>query len=205
MGKARHAPDVSLHDAVLASCAAPTYFPCHHLSVGWPDERGTKEYAGIDGNMFDNPAVTYFGSLKKQLDPHQKLVMIGLGTGYTNRSIKREKWNKYGSLGVVDPVNDLPLINIFFHASESALSHSFAHEMGDDLHMFNRSILDEDPETPSIDIDDGSPENFKKLRHFAETIMEEKADELDNVCDILVQNRKTIKKAFLAFLRVNNL
>ena len=188
-------PHVSLHDAVLASCAAPTYFPCHHLSVGWPDDRGTKEYAGIDGNMFDNPAVTYFGSLKKQLDPHQKLVMIGLGTGYTNRSIKREKWNKYGSLGVVDPVNDLPLINIFFHASESALSHSFVHEMGDDLHMFNRSILDEDPETPSIDIDDGSPENFKKLRHFAESIMEEKADELDNVCDMLVQNRdKRVRK-----------
>ena len=182
-------PHVSMHDAVMASCAAPTYFPSHHLSIGWPDSRGTKEYAGIDGNIFDNPAVSYYGSLKKQLDPHQKLVMIGLGTGYTNRSIKREKWDKYGSLGVVDPVNDLPLINIFFHASESALSHSFVHEMGDDLHMFNRTILDEDPETPSPDIDDGSPENLKKLRNFAESIMEDRANELDHVCDILVNNR----------------
>lgn len=182
-------PDVLLHDAVMASCAAPTYFPCHHFPIGWPDKRGVKEYAGIDGNIFDNPAVSYYGALKKQLAPHQKLIMIGLGTGYTNRSINREKWNKYGSLGVVDPVNDLPLINIFFHASESALSHSFVHEMGNDMHMFNRSILDDDPNTPSYQIDDGSPENLKKLRHFAESIMEENATDLDHVCNILVNNR----------------
>ncbi len=206
-------PHVSMHDAVMASCAAPTYFPCHHLSIGWPDERGTKDYAAIDGNIFDNPAVTYYGSLRKQLDPHQKLVMIGLGTGYTNRSIKREKWNKYGALGVVDPVNDLPLINIFFHASESALSHSFVHEMGDNLHMFNRSILDDDPTTPSAEIDDGSPENLKKLRHFAESIMEENEKELDDVCDLLVRNRDKKqakadeetkeKKSFFSFLRLS--
>ena len=182
-------PHVSLCDAVMASCAAPTYFPCHHFDVGWPDGRGTKEYAGIDGNIFDNPAVSYYGALKKQLDPHQKLVLIGLGTGYTNRSIKKEKWNKYGSLGVVDPVNDLPLINIFFHASESALSHSFVHELGNDLHMFNRTILDDDPNNPSVQIDDGSPENIKKLRFFAESIMEDSQDHLDHVCDMLVRNR----------------
>lgn len=182
-------PNVSMYDAVMASCAAPTYFPCHHFDIGWPDSRGAKEYAGIDGNIFDNPGVSYYGSLQKQLDPNQKLVMIGLGTGYTNRSIKKDKWNKYGSLGVVDPVNDLPLINIFFHASESALSHSFVHELGDDLHMFNKTILDGDPNNPSIQIDDGSPENLKKLRHFAEAIVEENMAEFDYVCDLLVRNR----------------
>jgi len=181
-------PDVSVYDAVMASCAAPTYFPCHHFPIGWPDDRGTKEYAGIDGNIFDNPGVSYYGSLRKQLDPNQKLVMIGLGTGYTNRSITKDKWNKYGSLGVVDPVNDLPLINIFFHASESALSHSFVSEMGDDLHMFNKSILNGDPNNPTIEIDDGSPANLKKLRHFAEAIIEENASEFDHVCEMLVRN-----------------
>ncbi|NQZ14930.1 MAG: patatin-like phospholipase family protein [Alphaproteobacteria bacterium] len=182
-------PDVSVFDAVMASCAAPTYFPCHHFDIGWQDDRGTKEYAGIDGNIFDNPGVSYYGSLRKQLDPNQKLIMIGLGTGYTNRSIAKDKWNKYGSLGVVDPVNDLPLINIFFHASESALSHSFVHEMGDDLHMFNKTILDDDENNPSIQIDDGSPENLKKLRYFAEAIMEENKKDFDHVCDLLVRNR----------------
>ncbi|MCI5060020.1 MAG: patatin-like phospholipase family protein [Alphaproteobacteria bacterium] len=187
--KMNHTPHISLYDAVMASCAAPTYFPCHHFDIGWPDERGTKEYAGIDGNIFDNPATSYYGAIQKQLAPHQKLIMIGLGTGYTNRSIQKEKWNKYGSLGVVDPVNDLPLINIFFHASESALSHSFLHELGDDLHIFNKSMLNDHPDTPNIRIDDGTPENFKKLRNFAENLMEEYSQELDKICDILVNNR----------------
>lgn len=186
--KTNRTPEVSLYDAVMASCAAPTYFPCHHFDIGWPDGRGVKEYAGIDGNIFDNPAVTYYGSLQRQLDPHQKVIMIALGTGYTNRTIQKEKWNKYGSLGVVDPVNDLPLINIFFHASESALSHSFVHDMADDLFMFNRSILDDDPETPSFRIDDGSPENLKKMKNFAHSIIEENKDQMDHVCEILVRN-----------------
>lgn len=204
-------PHVLLHDAVMASCAAPTYFPCHHLSIGWQDQRGTKEYAGIDGNIFDNPAVSYYGALKKQLDPHQKIIMLGLGTGYTNRSIQKEQWNKYGSLGVVDPVNDLPLINIFFHASESALSHSFIQELGDDLFMFNRSIIDGDPESPSWQIDDGSPENLKKMRNFAESIMEEQADQLDHICEIMVnhyekRSGKTPKKGkgFFSFLNTED-
>jgi len=120
--------------------------------------------------------------------------MIGLGTGSTNRSIKREQWDKYGSLGVVDPVNNLPLINMFFHASETALSHSLIHELGDDLYMFNKSILDGDPTTPNTQIDDGSPENLKKLRNFSEAIMEEFSTQLDDVCELLVQNRA--KKLF---------
>jgi patatin-like phospholipase/acyl hydrolase len=205
------APQVSLYDAVMASCAAPTYFPCHHFDIGWPDDRGTKDYAGIDGNIFDNPAVSYYGALQKQLDPHQKLVMIGLGTGYTNRSISKDKWNKYGSLGVVDPVNDLPLINIFFHASESALSHSLTHELGDDLFMFNKSILDGSPDNPSFQIDDGSPVNLKRMRDFAEAIMEERAKQLDDVCELLVRNRdkkegkraeeKSEKRGFFGFFK----
>lgn len=203
-------PQVSLYDAVMASCAAPTYFPCHNFDIEWGDKRGVKNYSGIDGNIFDNPAVSYYGSLQKQLDPHQKLIMIGLGTGYSNRSISKDKWNKYGSLGVVDPVNDLPLINIFFHASESALSHSLTHELGDDLFMFNRTLLDGDPTTPNIQIDDGSAENLKKLRDFAESIMEERAKQLDDVCELLVNNRdkkqhyvrdeqKTEKRSFFHF------
>lgn len=206
-------PQVTLHDAVMASCAAPTYFPCHNLSISWQDNRGTKEYSGIDGNIFDNPAVSYYGALKKQLDPHQRLVMIGLGTGYTNKSINREQWNKYGSLGVVDPVNDLPLINIFFHAPESALSHSLVQELGDDLYMFNKSINDDDPDAPTAQIDDGSPENLKKMRNFADIMMEEYSSQFDDLCNFLVQNyerksgrkreKETEKKGLFSFFNIN--
>ena len=207
-------PDVTLYDVVMASCAAPTYFPCHPFQAQWPDERGIKDYAGIDGNIFDNPSISYFGAIKKHLLPHQRLTMIGLGTGNMNKSIPKETWNRFGSLGVVDPVNDLPLINIFFHASESALLHGFLTETGKDLHLFNKTIDKESASEamPSIDIDDGSPENLKRLRLFAEEIMEENHKALDHVCDILVKNRakkkkkqkeieKDWKKRFFSFMR----
>ncbi len=183
-------PDVSMYDLVMASCSAPTYFPCHSFTAEWPDERGTKAYAGIDGNIFDNPPVSYFGAIKKHLLPHQNLTMISLGTGYMNTSIPQEVWNRFGSLGVVDPVNDLPLINIFFHASESALMHGFLTETGQNLHIFNAPLdkFDSSDSMPSQDIDDGSPENLKRLKLFAEQIIEDNQKALDHVCEILVKN-----------------
>jgi len=57
------APDVLLQEAILASTAAPTFFPCHHFDVTHPDERGTVSYSGIDGSIFDNPPISYHGAI----------------------------------------------------------------------------------------------------------------------------------------------
>jgi uncharacterized protein len=181
--------DVSLYDAVMASTAAPTYFPCHHFEARWPGNTHRHHYTAIDGSIFDNPSATYFGALKPHLLPEQNTVMIALGTGYTNKSIKKDEWNSFGSLGVVDPVNDLPLINIFFHAPESALLDAFKDEMRGNLHIFNKSLVTErKSDWPSIQIDDGSPANMKRLKDFADGIVEDNRAEYEKVCDLLVNN-----------------
>lgn len=182
-------PHISLFDAVMASCAAPTYFPCHPLNVIYPD-KGVRHYSGIDGGIFDNPCISYLGAIRRHVPADHKLIMIILGTGYTNKSIKKEDWNRFGALGIVDPVNDLPLINIFFHASETALMDSFAEEMGDNLFIFNKPLVGEsgDPTMPSLQIDDASPENFKKLRAFHEMVIEENRDRFDALCNLLVSH-----------------
>ncbi len=187
----RPSPDVSLYDAILASTAAPTYFPCHHFEVGYQDERGTREFSGIDGSIFDNPCVSYHGAIRQHVPEDHKLKMIMLGTGHTLRSIKKEDWNNFGGLGVVDPVNDLPLINILFHASETALMESFGEEMGDDLYVFNKSmVLDiQKPNSPSTAIDDASPDNLARLKIFFEEMMEENKSQFDEVCHVLADNR----------------
>lgn len=181
-------PDVSLYDAVMASCAAPTYFPCHHFSARYPDASGSVDFSAIDGSIFDNPCISYHGAIRRHVPPGHRLIMIVLGTGYTNRSFKKEDWNRYGALGIVDPVNDLPLINIFFHASESALMDSFADEMGDNLFIFNKSMLAApgDYSMPNNQIDDASPENLKRLRFFFEAMLEENRKQFDTVCEVLV-------------------
>ncbi len=189
--QAARTPDVSLYDAVMASAAAPTYFPCHHFDVNHPDERGKRSYTGIDGVIFDNPCISYLGAIRRHVPEDHKLLMIVLGTGYTNRSVKKEDWNRYGSLGVVDPVNDLPLINIFFHASESALMDSFREEMEDNLFIFNKSMISsiDNPDAPNTQIDDASPENLKHLETFTEELLEENKGQFDAICHLLVNQR----------------
>ncbi|MCB9988821.1 MAG: patatin-like phospholipase family protein [Rhodospirillales bacterium] len=190
-GQINRTPDVSMYDAVMASAAAPTYFPCHHFDVTYPDRRGKRAYTGIDGVIFDNPCISYLGAIRRHVPEDHKLIMIVLGTGYTNRSIKKEDWNRYGSLGVVDPVNDLPLINIFFHASESALMDSFEEEMGNNLYIFNKSMLPDinKPDNPSVQIDDASPENLKRLARFTDELLEEHKGKFEAVCHLLVNRR----------------
>jgi hypothetical protein len=198
-------PDVSIYDSVLASCAAPTFFPCHHFKAQYPDRITPTEFAGIDGSIFDNPCISYHGAIRQHLPPGTKLIMIVLGTGHTLRSVNKDDWNRYGGLGVVDPANDLPLINILFHASETALVESFSQEMGDNVYVFNKSLIPTEghPNAPSVRIDDASADNLANLYGFYEETLEENKARFDKVCDLLVRNRdqKPKKGGLLNFLK----
>lgn len=182
--------EVELADAILASCAAPSFFPCHHFPVRYPDRKITEYYSGIDGSIFDNPFISYYGAIKNHIPPGAKVVMIVFGTGYTNRSISKDKWNELGGLGVVDPAHDLPLINIFFHASETALIDSFAEDLGNNLFIFNKSIVSSkgNEELPNEQIDDARPENLERLARFADSIVEENKEKFDEICRLLREN-----------------
>ena len=183
--------NVELYDAVMGSTAAPTYFPCHHFK-----SRDNKHsYDVIDGTIFDNPCMSYIGALRHHIPEDREVFFIILGTGYTNRSFKSEEWNRFGSLGIVDPVNDLPLINILFHASESALMDSFESEVGKNIFYFNKSLISDDENYPSSRLDDGSPENMKKLKEFAHIIIDENKEQFDKLCELLANNHhKNSKK-----------
>lgn len=187
----RKTVDVTLYDAVMASAAAPTFFPCHDFSTYDPNDGKWRSVHAIDGSIFDNPCISYQAAVKPHVPEGATPVMLCLGTGITNRPIHKDEWNRFGSLGVVDPANDLPLINIFFHASESALMESFGKEMGANLFMFNRSLLAPHGEEsmPSVDIDDATPENMKRLARFSEILLEENKTMFDDACHLLVTNR----------------
>ncbi len=182
--------EVKLADAVLASCAAPSFFPCHHFPVRYPDNGETRYYSGIDGSIFDNPCISYHGAIKNHIPPDANVIMIVLGTGYTNRSVSKDDWNQMGALGVVDPANDLPLINIFFHASETALIDSFREEIGDHLYIFNKNLAStkRTEHFPSEQIDDARPENLERLKNFADLIIDENAESFQTICNLLVKN-----------------
>lgn len=183
-------PDVNIFDAVMASTAAPTYFPCFPFDMKDGETDKVHHIAGIDGSIFDNPCISYMGALRHHIPADRDLIIIVLGTGYFNRTFHKEDWNRFGSLGVVDPNNDMPLINIFFYASETALLNSFKLEMKDNLFVFNKSLVTGpySNEYPNTQIDDASPENLRKLRNFFEMTLEENRKSFDTICELLVSN-----------------
>jgi uncharacterized protein len=183
------APDVSLFDAVMGSTAAPTYFPSHQFDIA--DSKGqSRTVTAIDGSIFDNPAASYFGMLKRHIPQDRDLIMIVLGTGHCNRSFSHEDWNRFGAIGVVDPKHDMPLINIFFHASETALSNAMADDLKNRLYIFNKSLIygAYSQDFPSTDIDDASPDNIHAMKNFFEMMLEENRKSFTEMCEILVQN-----------------
>ena len=138
------------------------------------------------------------GALRHTLPKGTNLIMIVLGTGRSNRRISKADWNKFGSLGVVDPANDLPLINIFFHAAETALFEAFSEEMGDNFHILNKSLVSGayQEDFPSTQLDDASPESMRRMKNFAEMMVAENYAAFETICDLLVKNhnKKTGKK-----------
>ena len=183
-------PEVTLYDSVMGSTAAPTYFQCHHFLMRPHQGAPEREVTAIDGSIYDNPCMTYMGALRQHIPADRDLIFIVIGTGYANRSIAKEDWNRFGSIGVVDPNNDMPLINIFFHASESALYEAYADEMGSKTFTFNKSMITGDyrHDYPSTDIDDASPENIRRLRNFFEMSLAENRKKFEHICDLLVRN-----------------
>lgn len=182
--------DVDLFDAVMASAAAPTYFPCYSFKMREAPEEDMRIVTGIDGSIFDNPCISYMGALRQHLPLDREFILIAFGTGNYNRAYCQADWNRYGSIGVVDPNNDMPLINIFFNAPESALNDSLRQELGHNLYMFNKSLSYGPFKTdyPSASIDDASPENIRRLHNFFEMTLEENRKSFNDVCQLLVKN-----------------
>jgi predicted acylesterase/phospholipase RssA len=190
-------PAISMKDAVLASCAAPSYFPCHGFFMRDHSSGKLQEYHGIDGSTFDNPCISYHGAIRRHVPEGYEFHMIGLGTGVATKPITKAQWDEYGALGVVDPSNDLPLINIFFQAAESALIDSFAEDLGDRLFILNQSLFPANPSDeryPSSALDNATPENLVRMKRFAYLMMENYAKEMDDICHLLVSNRDRRKK-----------
>ncbi|MFP3023276.1 MAG: patatin-like phospholipase family protein, partial [Wolbachia sp.] len=95
--------NIKLKDALRAATAAPTYFIPKHLKIDQIDR------VLVDGGVFaNNPAACAYASAKR-LFPNDEIILLSVGTGRTDRSIKYANSRKFGKIGWVKP-----LLNVMF-------------------------------------------------------------------------------------------
>lgn len=95
--------NIKLKDALRATTAAPTYFTPKRLKIS------QTERVLIDGGVFaNNPAACAYASAKR-LFRNDEIILLSIGTGGTDRSIKYANSRRFGKIGWVKP-----LLNVMF-------------------------------------------------------------------------------------------
>lgn len=158
--------EISLCDAILASSAAPTYFPAHTAP-----EAGNRPL--VDGGVFaNNPSVlalseaikrTNNSSLSETERDHD-LRLLSFGTGSMKRRISVKDAKSWGPAQWA-----LPMINVMFDAN-SELSDICAQQIVRDQN-YVRMQVNLDPGV-NDDMDDADPTNLGALERLAQDHME---------------------------------
>jgi hypothetical protein len=159
----RRGDDVSMVDAVHASCAAPTYF--EPVQVGGATL--------VDGGVFAvNPAMCGYAEVDGDLE-----LMLSLGSGEHTRRLPYEEVRDWGQLEWARP-----LIDVVFDGIADAVDEQLSALLGDS-YVRLQTPLDE----ASDDLDDVSEANLAALRSEAERLIAARDDEIDRVCQRLTR------------------
>ncbi len=104
--------NIKLKDALRAATAAPTYFTPKYLKINH------KEMVLVDGGVFaNNPAACAYAS-GKRLFPNDDIIILSIGTGRTDRSIRYSNSRKFGKIGWIKP-----LLNVMFASNLDAVNY----------------------------------------------------------------------------------
>jgi patatin-like phospholipase/acyl hydrolase len=111
---------VKLKDALRATTAAPTYFIPKHLKINQIDR------VLVDGGVFaNNPAACAYAS-GKRLFPNDDILLLSIGTGRTDRSIKYANSRRFGKIGWIKP-----LLHVMFSSSLDAVNYKLDQVIAD--------------------------------------------------------------------------
>jgi predicted acylesterase/phospholipase RssA len=192
--------------AARATSAAPTYFEPFRL------ETGKNEYLSlVDGGVYaNNPAMCAFAEAKVMFaerrqaaerdragersvineeiitprdDDNKNFLMVSLGTGKQGEIFSYEKAKDWGLAGWVQPV-----LYIMFQGNSDTVDFQLRQLLPpttDGRRRYYRFEANLKPECK--DMDDASTSNLKKLRYTAEELIRDRSDEIQGLCDYLVE------------------
>ncbi|BDG76737.1 patatin [Wolbachia pipientis] len=160
---------VKLKDALRATTAAPTYFIPKYLKIDQIDR------VLVDGGVFaNNPAACAYAS-GKRLFPNDEIILLSIGTGGTNRSIKYANSRRFGKIGWIKP-----LLNVMFASGLDCVDYQLE-QVIDDKYIRIQSQL----KVASTEMDNITLKNIKFLQQEANAMIEGNQKVIDKFCDVL--------------------
>lgn len=168
--------DVLMRDVARAGSAAPTYFVPKKIKE-YPDA------TFIDGAVFaNNPAMCAYAEAK-ELFPDEDLLVVSLGTGNPQLSIDFERFRTWGLLGWARP-----LWYILMDGSSDVVDYQLdfvlpERDKAKRYYRFQIELLQ--PGTEKLD--DGSEQNLNALVELGQQLLDERREEIDQLCRQLVE------------------
>ncbi|WP_265032662.1 patatin-like phospholipase family protein [Wolbachia endosymbiont (group A) of Sicus ferrugineus] len=160
---------IKLKDALRATTAAPTYFIPKRLKINQTDR------VLVDGGVFaNNPSACAYAS-GKRLFPNDDIVLVSIGTGRTNRSIKYANSRIFGRIGWIKP-----LLHVMFASSLDAINYQLDQVIGDKYIRIQSQL-----KVASAEMDNITFKNIKYLQQEANTMIEDNQELIDKFCDIV--------------------
>ncbi|MFP3020520.1 MAG: patatin-like phospholipase family protein [Wolbachia sp.] len=148
--------NIKLKDALRATTAAPTYFTPKRLKIS------QIERVLIDGGVFaNNPAACAYAS-GKRLFPNDEIILLSIGTGGTDRSIKYANSRRFGKIGWVKP-----LLNVMFASGLDCVDYQLEQVMGDKYIRIQSQL-----KVASFEMDNITSKNIKCLQQEAKAMIE---------------------------------
>lgn len=164
--------DFRIRDVARATAAAPTYFEPVRLPLPAPGPDLTL----VDGGVFaNNPGMCAFVDAHAGRARTSGTLMVSLGTGVLTRPISFDDARGWGLINWARPILD-----VVFDGVSDSVDYQLEQILDNSYHRF-QTVLDK----ANDDMDDASARNIENLKLEAEDLIDEKARELETVCEKL--------------------
>ncbi len=172
--------DFYAKDVVRATSSAPTYFEPSRIK-----SFSGEFYTLIDGGMVtNNPAMCAYAEVRSHFGNKAKdMILLSLGTGLDNRPYLYDKVKDWGVLRWARPLVDIMM------TGSAEIIHYQMEQLFDAVDKSEQYLrVNSELNDISLDIDDASPENIRKLVAEGIRLFDDFRDELEKIADMLIEN-----------------
>lgn len=173
--------DFPMWQVARSTSAAPTYFEPSKIDVA----ETTDYYSLVDGGVFaNNPSMcAYVDAMSKDPRPTDVLV-VSLGTGVLTRRLPYDDAKSWGAAQWV-----IPVISVLMDGNSETVDYQMRTVLGANSGNKKRYFRFQTRLNEGMDdMDDASRTNIRVLKLLGEQLVNESAEQLDQVCKLLIKD-----------------